>query len=106
LAIVVGGYNSSNTSHLVELCEEKLPTFYIKETASIVDTNSIVHFDWRNKQELQTNGWMPAKKPLTILLTSGASCPDTLVQAVIEKLLGYFPDATSLEQVGEQFEQD
>lgn len=106
LAIVVGGYNSSNTSHLVELCEEKLPTFYIKETASIVDTNSIVHFDWRNKQELQTNGWMPAKKPLTILLTSGASCPDTLVQAVIEKLLTYFPDATPLDQVGEQFEQD
>lgn len=106
LAIVVGGYNSSNTSHLVELCEEKLPTFYIKETASIVDTNSIVHFDWRNKQELQTNGWMPAKKPLTILLTSGASCPDTLVQAVIEKVLGYFPDATPLEQVAETFLQD
>lgn len=106
LAIVVGGYNSSNTSHLVELCEEKLPTFYIKETASIVDTNSIIHFDWRNKQELQTNGWMPTQRPLTILLTSGASCPDTLVQAVIEKLLGYFPDATPLEKVAETFLQD
>ncbi|HSN61849.1 MAG TPA: hypothetical protein VLR49_12995, partial [Ferruginibacter sp.] len=86
LAIVVGGYNSSNTSHLVELCEEKLPTFFINDASKIVSAQSILHFDMRHGIEIQTEHFLPNKEPVKILITSGASCPDAVVEKVIEKI--------------------
>ena len=93
LAIVVGGYNSSNTSHLVELCEEKLPTYFISDAGKILSKKEISHFDFHHKQTKLTTGYLPGTRPLDILITSGASCPDALVEQVIKKLAGYFPDA-------------
>ncbi len=90
LAIVVGGYNSSNTSHLVELCEEKLQTFYIDHPDRIISKDSIEHFNFHKKIELITTDYLPKKQPIRILMTSGASCPDALVEKVIEKIAGYF----------------
>jgi 4-hydroxy-3-methylbut-2-enyl diphosphate reductase len=90
LAIVVGGYNSSNTSHLVELCEERLPTYFISSEEKIVSKEDILHFNFHNKTEELTTGWLPAGAPLRVLISSGASCPDALVEAVIVKLAGYF----------------
>lgn len=86
LAIVVGGYNSSNTSHLVELCEEKLPTYFINNEEKILSAKEIHHFNFHTKEELTTMNWLPESKPVRILLTSGASCPDALVEGVINKL--------------------
>lgn len=86
LAIVVGGYNSSNTSHLVELCEEKLPTFYIKDASEINSRDQINHFDFHHKKMLQTNGFIPEKEEINILITAGASCPDAVVENVIKRL--------------------
>lgn len=90
LALVVGGYNSSNTSHLVELCEEKLNTYYIDHPHRIQNNLSIQHFDFHHKQEKTTEQFLPAKTPVTIALTSGASCPDALVEAVIQKIAGFY----------------
>ncbi len=90
LAIVVGGYNSSNTSHLVELCEEKLTTYFINSADKIISSAEVLHCDWRTKQEFLTKDYLPAKDAVTILITSGASCPDAVVESVIEKLAGYF----------------
>jgi len=90
LAIVVGGYNSSNTSHLVELCEEKLPTYYIDHPDRIQSKETIDHFNFHKKIELNTTGYLPNKQPIRILMTSGASCPDALVEKTIEKIAGYF----------------
>ena len=90
LAIVVGGYNSSNTSHLVELCEEKLPTYYIDHPDRIISKESIEHFNFHKKIELSTTDYLPNTQPIRILMTSGASCPDALVEKVIEKIAGYF----------------
>lgn len=90
LAIVVGGYNSSNTSHLVELCEEKLPTYFINSAEKIISDNEILHFNFHTKEELKKENWLPAKKPVKILLTSGASCPDALVEGVINKLASLY----------------
>jgi 4-hydroxy-3-methylbut-2-enyl diphosphate reductase len=93
LAIVVGGFNSSNTSHLVELCEEKLPTYYIDHPDRINSKETIEHFDFHKKIELNTTDYLPNKQPIRILMTSGASCPDALVEKTIEKIAGYFmPD--------------
>jgi 4-hydroxy-3-methylbut-2-en-1-yl diphosphate reductase len=85
LAIVVGGYNSSNTSHLVELCERKFPTYFISSAKEIEGT-TIHHFDYPNKKELSTNNFLPAKRPLNIVITSGASCPDSILDDVMHKI--------------------
>lgn len=86
LALVIGGYNSSNTSHLVELCEEKLPTYYIKDEHCLLSADAISHFNFHTHTELETKNYLPAHRPLKVLITSGASCPDALVERVIESL--------------------
>ncbi len=85
LAIVIGGYNSSNTSHLVELCERKFPTYFIA-SAKEIDRNKIHHFDYPNKKEIITNNFLPTNRPLKIVITSGASCPDSLLDEVMHKI--------------------
>jgi 4-hydroxy-3-methylbut-2-enyl diphosphate reductase len=85
-AMVVGGYNSSNTSHLVELLEQKFPTYYIKD-ASELNGNTIQHFNYHLKEMQQTESFLPSKENIRIVLTSGASCPDSIVEQVIYKLL-------------------
>lgn len=103
LAIVVGGYNSSNTSHLVELCEEKLPTFFINDEEKILSAVEILHYDLHRKEERKTNGWLTPKEPVTILVTSGASCPDALVEGVINKLVGFYPLSRSIDELVKEF---
>ena len=96
LALVVGGYNSSNTSHLVELCEDAgLPTYFVKDADEMISPDRIRHFDWRAKAMRESRDWLPsaAGGPVDVLLTAGASCPDSLLDAVIERLLTWFPDA-------------
>ncbi len=85
-AIVVGGYNSSNTSHLVELCEEKLPTYFINGADKITEDNSIFHFDLHTHTEKETVNFLSKKSGIKILISSGASCPDAMVEAVINKI--------------------
>jgi 4-hydroxy-3-methylbut-2-enyl diphosphate reductase len=99
LAIVVGGYNSSNTTHLVELCEEKLRTYFINDEERIVSQNEIVHFNYKTKVQEVTDNFLPQSIPARILLTSGASCPDALVEGVISKLVSYFPSAKTVDDM-------
>ncbi len=99
LAIVVGGYNSSNTSHLVELCERKFPTYFINSNTEIKSAAEIHHFHYPRKEKQITYGFLPEKRPVRMVLTSGASCPDTLVDRVLLQLLEYFPGSRSVEEV-------
>ncbi len=87
LAIVVGGYNSSNTSHLYELLSEKFDTYFIKNRNEIIDGRRIRHFDLRNGKTKITENYLPSRKPVKIALTSGASCPDSEVEAIVEKIV-------------------
>lgn len=98
LAIVVGGYNSSNTTHLVELLEEKYPTYFIRSEADIINSDEISHFDIHTKEIKKSTNYLPKDKP-GIILTSGASCPDASVDAVLRKLISYFNDTKSVEAV-------
>ncbi len=86
IALVIGGYNSSNTSHLVELCEQQLPTYFINHEDCLVSATTIRSFDLHQHKEQETNDYLPAKRPLRIMITSGASCPDSLVERVIRRL--------------------
>jgi 4-hydroxy-3-methylbut-2-enyl diphosphate reductase len=103
LAIVVGGYNSSNTSHIVELCERKFPTYFINSENEIKSATEIHHFNYHKKEKQITSNFLPDKKPVKIILTSGASCPDTLVDRVLIKLLGYFENVKSLDTVLQEY---
>jgi 4-hydroxy-3-methylbut-2-enyl diphosphate reductase len=90
LAIVIGGYNSSNTTHLVELCEQKLPTYFINSPDKIIDATSILHYDYHLKEEKIIHHFLPEINPIKILITSGASCPDSLVEAVLYKIASLY----------------
>ena len=98
-AIVVGGYNSSNTSHLVELCEEKLTTYFINGADKITDDNTISHYNLHNHEEKTTTDFLPLDRPVKILISSGASCPDAMVEAVIEKIAAMKNSTQKLEEL-------
>ncbi|MGC3942932.1 MAG: 4-hydroxy-3-methylbut-2-enyl diphosphate reductase [Chryseolinea sp.] len=98
LAIVVGGYNSSNTSHIVELCERKFSTYFINSPNEILSKNTIRHFDYHQKAIKTTERFLPDTSPVKIVLTSGASCPDTLVDAVMLKILSYYSDVKTVDE--------
>jgi len=104
LAIVVGGYNSSNTSHLVELCEEKLPTYFISSEDKILSAKEILHYNFHTKKEVLTSDYLPNKKRVRILITSGASCPDALVEGVIKKVAAFFSNTINSEDLIKHFE--
>jgi len=104
LALVIGGYNSSNTSHLVELCEQKLPTYFIDSTEKIVSKQELVHCNWITKECSTVLNYLPEKTPVKILITSGASCPDALVEAVIAKVASFYNQEHLLENCIAQFQ--
>lgn len=104
IAIVVGGYNSSNTSHIVELFESKFPTYFISSENKILSNNLISHFDFHNQSELISENYLPGKNPVKIILTSGASCPDSIVDDVLQKILSYYENTKSIEKVMNEFD--
>jgi len=82
LLLVIGGYNSSNTTHLAEMGEARLPTFFIKNGEKILSSDRILHFDIHRHVERETAGWLP-NGPVTIGVTAGASCPNNLIEEVL-----------------------
>ena len=98
-AIVAGGYNSSNTAHLVDLCMEKLPTYFIKNAEKLISGDQILHFDNVAKEERVSTSFIPSKEKTRVLLTCGASCPDAVMEEILRKLVSFFPGAKDLEEV-------
>lgn len=105
LAIVVGGYNSSNTSHIVELLEKKFPTYFINNADKILSKKLIRHFNIHSKEEITSDNFLPTKESVKIVLTSGASCPDAYVDEVLSKILSFFNNTKTVEEVIESFKQ-
>jgi len=88
--LVIGGYNSSNTTHLAELGERVLPTFFIKNAGKILSRERIRHWNIRECREVETVGWLPKKEPVVVGITAGASCPNNLIQETILRLYALF----------------
>ncbi len=109
-AVVVGGYNSSNTSHLVELCEEVMPTWFVRSSDEFTEDGSVGYFDLHAGERRETESWWPAQSksggPITVLLTSGASCPDSAVDRVLQKILERAGGGRAVDDVLRQFEQE
>ena len=87
IAVVVGGYNSSNTTHLVELLEKQFNTFFIKNEKEIYDKQSINSFDIHKEEIIEQKEFLPEKDDVKIIITSGASCPDSVVDRVIQRII-------------------
>jgi 4-hydroxy-3-methylbut-2-en-1-yl diphosphate reductase len=85
LLIVIGGYNSSNTSHLAEMGEAKLPTYFIKNAAKMESDKLIRHYNQHRREEAETRDWLPSGK-ITVGVTAGASCPNNLIEETIRRL--------------------
>ena len=98
-AVVVGGYNSSNTTHLAELLEEKFTTYFISSADKIISREEISHFNYHSKIEETTRNYLSDSDKVTIAVTSGASCPDAIVDDVLNKLLSFFKNARTSEEV-------
>src|SRR6187401_629231 len=85
LLLVVGGYNSSNTSHLAEMGEEKLPTYFVRNASRLLSPQEILHYDLGVKQEVIAKDWLPAG-PIVVGITAGASCPNNLIEETLVRL--------------------
>ena len=83
LLLVVGGYNSSNTSHLAEMGEAKLPTYFIKDAEEMVSAAELNHFLQDKHEMAVAENWLPTEGDLTLGVTAGASCPNNLIEEVI-----------------------
>ena len=99
LAIVIGGYNSSNTTHLVEILESKFPTYFIKDESEIISKNEIHSFNIHQKFVEQRPSFLPGLPHINIAITSGASCPDSIMDEVIQRILTLCEEDKSIEEV-------
>ncbi len=88
MLFVVGGYNSSNTTHLVEIGEQALPTFFIRNAECLESLEKIVHFDLHEKSEIASTypTVLLGEKPVVIGITAGASCPNNLIEDTIFRI--------------------
>jgi 4-hydroxy-3-methylbut-2-enyl diphosphate reductase len=98
-AIVVGGYNSSNTTNIVKICEEEITTYFIDSSERIRSENEINHFDILKQSVKNSKNYLPKKYPVEILITSGASCPDAVVESVIRKIISFYDNAKDVDSV-------
>ena len=97
LALVVGGYNSSNTTHLVEILEKSIPTFFIKGADELLSNKIVRSFNIHNKT-IEERPFLPNNYPLKIAITSGASCPDAIVDRVMMKILDLIKEPCTIDE--------
>ena len=86
LMVVIGGYNSSNTTHLAAICHEKAPTYHIEDASCIDPQAGTIRFRPAGAtEERSVTGWLPAG-PLTVGVTAGASTPNNKIGETVERI--------------------
>jgi 4-hydroxy-3-methylbut-2-enyl diphosphate reductase len=84
--LVIGGYRSSNTGHLVEIASEFCPAFHVEDATSLISPEKIRHKKTGARDILETPGWFPQGK-IKVGITAGASTPNLVVEEVIQRLI-------------------
>jgi 4-hydroxy-3-methylbut-2-enyl diphosphate reductase len=88
MLLVVGGYNSSNTTHLAEIGErQNVKTFFVRNAECLHSADEIAHFDLHAKEEILATNWLKTEGPIYVGITAGASCPNNLIEDVINRIL-------------------
>ena len=103
VAFITGGYNSSNTSQLVKICQNYFPTYFISSEKKLISKNKIIHFDMEKKTENLKKNYLPNKKKINFLVTGGASCPDSVLERLLEKICEYYEQPINKKKIIEQF---
>ena len=86
LMVVIGGYNSSNTTHLAAICQQKVPTYHIADATCIEpETGAIRHRPVGHHDETRQDRWLP-EGAATIGVTAGASTPNNKIGETIERI--------------------
>lgn len=86
LAVVVGGYGSSNTRHLFEVALSYAPAYFIEDARAIRSAEEIDSVDPDTDQPAVIRNWLPAKRPLRIAVLAGASSPEVVIGQVLQRL--------------------
>lgn len=86
LMIVIGGYNSSNTGHLAEICAEDVPTYHVESATELLSPTEIRHKPISQEELVISRSWLP-EGDVEIGITAGASTPDRGIGEVIARLL-------------------
>ena len=103
LAFITGGYNSSNTSQLVKICENYFKTFFISSEKKLISKNEIIHFDMEQKIERIQKNYLPNKRKINFLISGGASCPDSVLERLLEKICKYYEQKINKKKIIEEF---
>ena len=67
-----------------------MPSYLIENSGELLSPQRLAHFDIEHKERVFSEDWLPAQLPVRIAVTSGASCPDVLMNQVVEKLAGFY----------------
>jgi 4-hydroxy-3-methylbut-2-enyl diphosphate reductase len=103
IAFIVGGSNSSNSSHLVELCEAIVPSYFIDNANKLLNQQEILNCNWRTKELSVVQNYLPQKEEVHILITSGASCPDAVVEEVLDTIAKLYNQLPALQHAKAAF---
>ena len=103
IAFITGGYNSSNTSQLVKICENYFRTYFISSEKKLISKNKITHFDMKKRTEVIKNNYLPNKKSINFLISGGASCPDSVLERLLEKICKYYNQPINKKKIIQDF---
>ena len=103
VAFITGGYNSSNTSQLVKICETYFKTYFISSEKNLVSKDQIIHFDIKKRLEKVQKNYLPSKKEINFLITGGASCPDSVLERLLEKICQYYKQPINKKKIINEF---
>jgi len=103
VAFITGGYNSSNTSQLVKICENYFKTYFISSEKKLISKNEIIHFDMEKRIEKNQKNYLPNKKPINFLISGGASCPDSVLERLLEKICNYYEQPIDKKKIIKEF---
>ena len=103
LAFITGGYNSSNTSQLVKICQNHFETYFISSEKKLISENEIIHFDMKKKIEKSQKNYLPNKKIINFLISGGASCPDSVLERLLEKICKFYNQPINKNEIIKKF---
>ena len=103
VAFITGGYNSSNTSQLVKICENYFKTYFISSEKKLISKNEIIHFDMKKRIEKAQKNYLPNKKKINFLISGGASCPDSVLERLLEKICNYYEQPIDKKKIIKEF---